>query len=179
MAQFSAFGRVWNTATFGNGTTFGTLSAWKVWVRLLDSGVWKVELVLGFRRWEGSSAGTALGSGMSGLGRGVGSRPGWMREVRMSTYVSCVGMSTHVSWEHSVYKEDPLLRIVLFLFLSHATSCILFEISNSSPFPSFSLLPLISSFSATLASVLRSHWCVHPTLSVLVRHVRPTLFIPV
>jgi len=57
--------------------------------------------------------------------------------VGMSTHVSCVCMSKHVSCEHRVYKGDFLLHIVLFLFLSHTTSCIPFGQLITPPFLRF------------------------------------------
>jgi len=76
--------------------SLGARKVWllgKVWIWLLDSGVGTV-------CWLGRH----LVLERLALGRRVGSRLGCMREVRMSTHVSCVGMSMHVSCEHRVYK---------------------------------------------------------------------------
>ena len=83
--------------------------------------------------------------------------------VSMSKYVSCAGMSrrTYGSCENCVYKEG-VSRVFSSSSL-HATSCILFGISTSSPVPPFPPFPYLRIGDARLA----------PPVSV--RHVRPTL----
>jgi len=56
--------------------------------------------------------------GVSLLARWEGSGLSCMREVYLSTHVNC----------ERVHNEGSLLCIVLFLFLPHAISCILFGI---------------------------------------------------
>jgi len=91
---------------------------------------------------------------------------GSMSCVIMSTYVSCAGMSRRMygSCENCIYKKG--VSRVLSSSSLHATSCILFGISTSSPFPPFPPFPLyLRNGDACLAPPVRvRHVC--PTLSV-------------
>ena len=76
--------------------SLGARKVWllgKVWVWLLDSSVGTVRRLRRHLVLERFA-----------LARRIGSRLSCMREVRMSTHVSCVGLIMHVSCEHRVYK---------------------------------------------------------------------------
>jgi len=75
----------------------------------------------------------------------------------MSTHVSCVSRSIHVTREDLVYKEGFLLCIVSSSSSLHATSFILFGQSTSSPLPPFPL-----SFDSAVSATLVRH---SPSLS--------------
>jgi len=137
-------------------------------------------------------------SGCLDLGKGVGYGPGCIREgcmscvvmstyVSMSIYVSCTGMSrrTYGSCENCVYKEGCLPCFVFFF-----SSCnLLYSIRN------INLVSISSVSSVSTVSPYRRRWSsaarfcptrlydavrlsvrhFRLTLSVLVRHVHPTL----
>ena len=86
--------------------------------------------------------------------------------VSRSTYVSCTGMSrrTYGSCKNCVYKEG--VSRVLSSSSLHATSCILFGISTSSPFPPFPpFTPYLRIGDARLLPPIPVRH-VHPTLSI-------------
>jgi hypothetical protein len=141
---------------FGCLGRFGLLG--KVWVWLLDSGVGTVRRL-----------GRHLVLERFAVGRHVGSRLGCMREVRMSMHVCCVGMSTHVSCEHRVYKGTfcCVLSSSSFSLMQPLYSIRLINVATVPPFP------LISPFRRRSSSIV--HFCLtRPSDAVRSRLTRPS-----